>query len=311
MKTVLFINSIEPNCGIYQFGARVYDTIKDSPDINYIYKEPKSLGEYMNLLRSIKPDFVLLNWYHTVMNWLEPEYDIPSKIPHYFIFHERPIRKHYDKMIFFGDYGIKNGYIDNINSVIPEKSIILPRPLFDYTNVFPKNDVPNIGFFGLMISWSKGFDTVVTRVNQEFDEAIINMHMVWSPFCDPTRELLNGMVEKCIALNKKPGIKLHITHDLMSNRDLLDFLGKNDLNLCIYNQLGQYGLSSSVDYCLSVQRPLGIDTSDPFRHMIKDEINIDKHSLKEIINLGTTPLEDLYEKWSPSNLKKEMDKLFI
>lgn len=311
MITVLFINSIEPNCGIYQFGSRVHETIKKSLNVNYIYKEPKSLEEYMSLLNDIKPDYVLLNWYHTVMDWLPFDYDIPSKIPHYFIFHERPIRKYYDKMIFFGDYGIKDGYIDSTNSVIPEKSIILPRPLFDYTNTFPKNDFPNIGFFGLMISWSKGFDTIVERVNQEFNDAVINMHMVWSPFCDPSRQLITGMKEKCISLNKKPGIKLNITHDLMSNKDLLDFLGKNDINVVIYNQLPQYGLSSTIDYCLSVQRPVGIDTSTPFRHMIKDDINIDKHSLKEIISFGTTPLEDLYKKWSPDNLRLEMDGLFI
>jgi hypothetical protein len=44
--------------------------------------------------------------------------------------------------------------------------------------------------------------------------------------------------------------------------------------------------------------------------MIKDEINIVKHSLKEIISYGTAPLEDLYRKWSPTNLRLEMDGLF-
>lgn len=310
MKTVLFINSTVANCGIYQFGNRVYEIVKDSEGINYIYKEPTSLNEYMNLLLTIKPDFVFLNWYSTVMSWLPYTHKIPSKIPHYYVFHERPIRKYYDKYIFFGDYGIQNGIIDSSNILSPEKCVTLTRPLFNYVNLYPKNDIPTIGTFGFMSSYQKGFDTLTKRINKEFDKAIFNLHMVWSPFCDVYKSMLQEMVIRCIKLNTNPGIQLNITHDLFDNKTMLDFLARNDINIFMYNDLPQFGLASSLDYALSVKRSIAVDSNNSFRHVLKDEINIDKHSIKEIMNLGTKPLEEFYVAWSSENLKKGMASLF-
>lgn len=310
MKTVLFINSTVPNCGIYQFGKRVYEIIKDSEKIQYIYKEPQSLNEYMELLITIKPDFVLLNWYSTVMGWLPFTHRVPSRIPHYYIFHERPVRKYYDKYLFFGDYGIQNGFIDSNNILIQDKCVILPRPLFSYTNNYPKNDIPTIGTFGFMSDWRKGFDTLTEKINKEFDKAVFNLHMVWSPFCDPTHSMLYKMSDICRNLNVNPNVKLNITHELFDNNTMLDFLAKNDINVFLYNDLPQFGLASSIDYALSVKRPIAIDDNNSFRHVLKDEINIKKHSIKEIMDSGIKPLEEFYGKWSSEILRKEMDSLF-
>lgn len=310
MKTVLFINSTEPLCGIHQFGKRVYDIVKESNTVSYVYKEILSLEEYLSTLSTLKPDFVLLNWYSTVVPWLPYDYVIPSSIPHYYIFHERPIRKQYDKYLLFGDYGIQNGVIDANNILDPSRCVTLPRPLFTYTNTFPKNEIPTIGTFGFMSDWHKGFDTLTERVNKEFDAAVLNLHMVWSPFCDPSKEMLAGMVDKCRKLNTNPNVRLNITHDLLNNKEMLDFLGKNDINVFMYNNLAQFGLASSTDYAMSVQRPFAVDNSIAFRQVTSDEINITKHTIKEIMDKGLTPLEGLYEKWSPDKLKAELGALF-
>lgn len=311
MKKVLFINSPVQNCGIHQFGKRLYEIIRYSSNINYIYRIVSSFDEYIALRNELDPEFTLLNWYHTTMNWLPPDMDIVSRTKHYFIFHERPVRKYYDKYLFFGEHNIINGVIDSTNRVIPDKCITLPRPLFEYENKYSKNEIPLIGSFGFMSSWNKGFDIITTIVNNEFDVAELNLHITWSPFCDPDKIMMYQMADRCRKLNIKPDIKLNITHELIDNKSILDFLAKNDLNVFLYKSSPQYGLSSATDYALSVRRPIATDGSIPFRHMIKDEINVNKHSLKEIINSGIIPLEEFYEKWSPNKLRAEMERVFL
>jgi hypothetical protein len=59
-----------------------------------------------------------------------------------------------------------------------------------------------------------------------------------------------------------------------------------------------------------VKRPIGIDSNDAFRHIYRDELDVNRHSIKELIDNGTKPLEEFYEKWSPTVLRKEMEALF-
>lgn len=311
MRRVLIINHSVANCGIYQFGKRLYDIVKKSSRVDYTYAEVNSFDEYITWQRLIDPDFTLFNWYHTTMGWLPPDLNIISRSKHYFVFHERPVRQYYDKYLFFGENCPTNGVIDSVNQVVPEKCIGLPRPLFEYRNMHPKNKIPTIGSFGFVSSWNKGFDTITTMVNREFDNAVLNLHMSWSPFCDPKKEMVYQMADKCRSLNTKPGITLNITHDLVNNTEMLDFLAKNDVNVFLYKDSPQYGLSSATDYALSVQRPIAIDGSIPFRHIIKDDININKRSLREIMSYGTAPLEEYCEKWSSDKLRSDLEELFI
>jgi hypothetical protein len=46
-----------------------------------------------------------------------------------------------------------------------------------------------------------------------------------------------------------------------------------------------------------------------FRHINKDEILIEKNSLKSIIDRGCDPLLEFKEKWSNDNFYKNIDKI--
>ena len=50
MTIVLFFNHKVQNCGVYQYGFRVFNIIKATDTINYIYKEVSSLEEYNTAL---------------------------------------------------------------------------------------------------------------------------------------------------------------------------------------------------------------------------------------------------------------------
>ena len=73
---------------------------------------------------------------------------------------------------------------------------------------------------------------------------------------------------------------------------------------------GQTGLSGATDYLLSVDRPIGINHTEPFRHIYKEEMDYEKHSIREIIDGGTAPLEEFYKRWSTDNFRDILDKEF-
>ena len=108
-------------------------------------------------------------------------------------------------------------------------------------------------------------------------------------------------------LLKDPNITLNITTNFISDDELLEFLAGNDLNIFFYQKYPSYnGISSSIDYALSVKRPIAICRSNMFSHIWNTTPSIcaEDSSLKEIINNGFGPLEHYYNQWSHSNFIK-------
>jgi SAM-dependent methyltransferase len=305
MTTVLLLNSTPEACGVHQFLHRIYNLVKDSKNINYIYKELDSVKDYYKIKREVNPDFILYNWHRATMGWLTSEIISNDKsIKHYFLFHEVHNFPTYDKYLFFGDTDLGNQLIPNY------KSIVLPRPLLEYKGEYPKNEIPTIGSFGFGF-WNKGFHTLAKLVNDTFDKAILNILIPYSYFADPSRKE-NQQVEKtCRRAITNPNIQLNISHEFLDDESLLKFLAGNDINAFMYTENEEGGISSTPDYCLSVKRPLAISNSKMFRHIYKDDISLEKNSLQQIIDKGTQPLEEFYKKWSVENFRSSMDKVFI
>jgi len=312
MNTVLLLNHSTPGCGIHQDGLREIDILRDSKLVNYVYREVESMEDFRKAEEEVNPDYLLFNWYVTTMPWLPYDLELETKAKQYFIYHDIPIRQHYYKLILLGEgRGYTNGIVNDENSFDVDRSITIPRPLFKYTNPYKRNPIPTIGSFGLMSSWHKGFDEIVKRVNEEFDEAVINLHIAIATFCGDSEDNSKKMIEECKRLNIKPGIKLNITTNLLDNYELLDLLAKNDINMLYYRPVpNQSGLSGAVDYLLSVDRPIGVNHTEPFRHIYKEEIDYDIHSIKEIIEGGTAPIAEFHERWSTDNFRNILDREF-
>ena len=304
MNTVLVLNHSEKSCGVYQFCRRVYDLIKTSKNVNYIYKEVGSHAEYLHIKKQINPDFILYNWHPLTMSWLTEDMVSTDKTTqHYFIYHDLSTRKNYDKYLFFGVFNPNNFNISE------DRGVLLPRPLMEYKGEYRKNDVPNIGSFGFGF-WDKGFPGLVTKVNKTFDNAVLNIHIPFAYFGDAQGKTALSIAEDCRKKNIKPGIQLNITHNFLDEQDMLTFLAGNDINVFNYGERAA-GLSSVTDYALSVKRPMAITRCNMFKHLIKDDIILEKNSILEILNKGTAPLEDFYDRWSIDNFRKAMDNVFL
>lgn len=298
---VLFVNHSQKQCGVYQFGKRVYELSKQSDKTEYHYIEVDSKESFTSQLSLVNPDVVLYNWYPVTMPWLSEEWVEKNKqIKHFFIFHDGNVRQNFDKYLFSGSWG------KDLNFPI-EKTVVLPRPLFKYDGDYPSNDILTVGSFGFG-GWQKGFTTLVELVNK-FDKAVINIQMPFAYFGDREGVETRKIAEACRALNTNPNVTLNIDHSFLSDEDTLKFLAGNDINVFLYSSSNQ-GLSSVIDYALSVKRPIIINDDSMFKHIIKREICINYNSIENILELGTKPLEEFYERWNPDNFSKEMDKIY-
>jgi hypothetical protein len=303
MTRVLFINfSHKVECGVYQFFLRVYNIVKNN--LQYVYREINSKEDYFQIVNEVNPTHIIYNYHWDRLPFLSDESVFTNPLyKHYFIWHDGSMVKNYDKYLFFGDY-------DPGKNAVPEnKRILLPRPLLNYIRNYPVNKVSTIGSFGFGFK-HKQFPELVKLVNKEFSEATINIHTTYPYFGDPL-----GDIEKdiylCRKYNTNPNIELNITTDFWDDNTLLTWLAGNDINIFNYSLFNNPGISAATDYALSVQRPIAVTDHIMFRHMRKEEILLEKNSIKSIINRGTQPLEEFYINWSQENFIKEMDRLFL
>jgi hypothetical protein len=311
---VLVLNHDKVKCGTYQFCKRVYDLAARSEKVTYIYKEisygnpdtyPESRRKYFELLEEIQPDFEVVNYHWDRMPWLEGKaIRSNKKIKHYFIWHDGSMISAYDKYLFFG------GLDPTGTAVSMDYRVLLPRPLFDYNKEYFQNDRFTIGSFGFPFL-NKRLPELVSLINKEFNNAVINLHIPNPYFGDTPGNVLEEIIETIRARNYKPGIELNINTDFVDDATLLDFLAGNDINVFYYTTYPQTGLSSATDYALSVKRPIGITNHMAFRHIVSNEILLDKNTITSIHSRGTAPLQKFYDRWSTSNFTLEMEKLFI
>jgi hypothetical protein len=301
MKKVLMINHVIANCGVYQFGKRIYDLVNASRNINYIYREIDTVSEYLTSIERIKPNIVIYNWHTNTMPWLSEDLIINNQTcKHFFYFHEERMRFAYDKYLFFGDYDVGN------DRVPAEKSVLLPRPLLEYNGGYPINQIFTIGCFGFAF-WNKGFHTLTTLINKTMQNVRIRYHMPKSHFGDPKDIQGRGVITKCQGIMSKQN-KLFISRDFLDDAGVLSFLAENDINVFNYGENGE-GLSSVIDYALSVERPIAITKSLMFRHIYKPEIALNLHPIREIHALGIEPLKEFYKKWSINKFKQQFDEV--
>jgi hypothetical protein len=303
MSKVLILNHSFVECGVYQFGKRVYELVADSGKIDYFYRVLHNREEYLKAVNSIKPDYIIYNYHWDRMPWLtEADVTENKNSKHYFIWHDGSIFKYYDKYLFFGACDTK---------IIPEdKRILLPRPLREYTSIYPKNAIPTIGSFGFC-SVNKRYPEIITMVEKEFSEAQINFHITRPYFGDKWGYHLGNTISACRDSNKNPKVKLNITTNFISVDDLLTFLAGNDINVFNYTNDGNPGYSAALDYALSVKRPIAVTDAALLRVIAtKETVLGKKNTIKTILNRGTEPLEGFYKAWSPDRFRKEMEGVF-
>lgn len=306
IQKVLFINNIDQQCGVYQFGKNVAKAIQKSQKYNIIYKECSDSKEFNIILKEIKPSCVIYNYHPSTLHWARRN-AFWVTIPQVAMIHEvyQQVADAANDFVF--DYHIgpdptlllKNPIVFKTGRIIPE-----------YSNSFKLPEIPTIGSFGFGTN-GKGFEKIIQLVQNEFDNAIIRLNIPFASIGDPNGIIAKKIASECQNIVTKEGIKLQISHDFLDENALLDFIAQNTINVFMYDKNNKRGISSVIEYALAVDRPIAISDSEMFRHLFDapKSIVLPQTSLKEIISNGLEPLLPFKIEYTKENLVWEYERI--
>ncbi len=330
-KNIIFVSHLKKQCGVFEFGKNIFNAISSSEKYNIIWLECSSLKQLQSTVIEFKPAVIIYNYHPATMPWLcqkiGPKFyknnvhdidilqiGIIHEITQEIADNATNYRKEYlirsfDKLanVLF-DYYIaadptlllRNPFVYKTGRLVPE-----------YTNNFAIPIIATIGSFGFGTP-KKGFEKIVSRVQEEFDEAIIRLNIPFADFGDADGKQARQIASNCNALINKKGIKLDITHDFWDDNAMLNFLAQNSINVFLYEDSAGRGISSAIDISLAVQRPIAISNSSMFRHILQNtpSVCIETSNLKQIISKGFEPLKKLLVQWDAKNIKWEYERIF-
>lgn len=308
---VLFFNHKLKKCGVYQYGIRLFDILRKSTNITFVFKEVENKEEYLHVLKDTPYDAIFYNYHPHIMGWLDKN-TIQKKTKNIGLQHDLTENDLFDITL-------------RLDTTLPERPFRynIPRPIFEevhrilenYTPSterianfiqFSEPNVPIFGSFGFGFR-RKGFVQMVQLIHAQYEKAIIKLVM---PHAD-TVPSDRGIVEECCRSITKPDIKLLIIHDFFEEKDLLYFLRSNHMNIFLYETHPSAGVSSVIDYALSVDVPIAISDASWFRHIYADEICVNRNPLHTIMKDKTKHREHLLEQFSHANLIKKVEKVLI
>ncbi len=287
--TVVYLSHREQRCGVYQFGRRIGSVLEGSREFDIRYRECASPTELQQVIETDRPSLIVYNYHPTTLSWVTAELTRQIRLPQVGTIHEvtQEVADQADRSLF--DY-----------HVAPDPTLVLKNPWVfktgrlaaKYDHRFPLPTVPTIGSFGFGTD-GKGIQSLVAVVQEQFDVAVIRLHLPYAKFGDDRGTRALAIVDACRALIDKPGISLQPTHEFLDEPQLLQFLAQNTCNAFFYNHAKGRGISSAIDYALGVGRPIAIRRTEMLRHLweASPSICIEDRSLPEIIASGTRPIE--------------------
>lgn len=315
LKKILFVTHPQKNCGIHEYGVTLFNALIKSQSFSYFYAECSSMSDLITQIETHEPVAIIYNYSLSTLPWLTQKIVHKSyqplnrhiRIPQVGIMHEVTQEKADKATNKIFDYHIA-----------PDPTLLLKNPIVfktgrvvpEYQNRFELPAAPVIGSFGFATP-NKGFDLIVNAVEKEFDEATIRLNIPSADFADKDGANARQLITACEKLITKPGISLVATHEFLDQNGILDFLAQNTLNIFLYQDKENRGLSSTIDYALAVGRPIAVSDSLMFRHLhhLNPSIVYPQTSLKHIINNGTGYNEKLKREWSIENLTWEYDRI--
>jgi glycosyltransferase involved in cell wall biosynthesis len=305
---ILFVSHKEKQCGIHEYGKNIANALANSKIYEFIYCEVASEIEFQVLHRQHRPQAVIYNHYPTTMPWFTEVVANSINVPQLGIMHE--VTQHdadfADNALF--DFHIcPDPTLKELNPIIFKTGRLIPR----YINTTHLPKMVTIGSFGFGFP-DKGFESIVEMVQQEFDYAKIRFLMPMSDLAYVGGPYPRETADRCRSLIRKPGVQLEINHDFLDMRGLLDFLAGNSVNVFLYDQKKDRGISSTIEHALAVQRPLAISRCGMFRHVIDASPSIvaTESSLTQIISNGVAPLVPFLGRWNAENLIVDYEKIF-
>ncbi len=329
MKTVLFITHRQKHCGVYEFGKQVFQAISGSAKYRFIRAECDSLPELLQSIENHRPDVIIYNYHPSVMPWACTRISkgvyrnnlAGIKILQIGLIHEVTQEVADTATAYRMRYILGRSY-KKLNSlfdfyIAADPTLLLANPLVFKTGRLVPHYTPSppptvftVGSFGFATP-KKGFERIVEKVQEEFDEAIIRLNMPSADFGDKDGARARLIAQRCRKSIYKKGIRLDISHEFFNDEQLLGFLAANSMNVFMYEDTGGRGISSALDNALAVKRPVAVTRCPMFRHVLsaRPTVCIDDSSLKTIYNNGFAPLQKIAASWDTAHLVWDYERI--
>ena len=329
-RVILFVTHKPKQCGVYEFGKNIFNVISDSTKYNFIKAECEFLEELNKAIEQYNPSAIIYNFHPSVLPWLCTKISkgiyrnnlSGISVPQIGIIHE-VTQQVADTATGYGNKYILGPSQKKLNSlfdfyIAADPTLLLKNPLVfktgrlihPYNNRVAEPAITTIGSFGFATP-KKGFEKLVQRVNDEFDEAVIRINMPAADFGDADGTNARLIASNCKNLITKPGIKLEVSYQFLTDAELLDFLAGNSMNVFMYEDTQGRGISSAVDNALAIKRPVAVSRCPMFRHILqaKPSVCTGDNSLKTILQNGFSAVEKIAREWTPENLRWEYERI--
>jgi hypothetical protein len=302
MKNIAFVNGVERKCGIFYYGTSVFEILQNSTEYKFHFIEAINKEDFFYKTRDM--DAIIYNWHPQPMPWCNKDVFLQVRKPQFLILGHTSN----EQVIQFPNI---TGFItidpdhQSSDSYIPG---VRPVKLYDDCQYSPQSGVYKIGTSGTGDA-SKNINIMLSIINEQFTEPVeFNVHLSEGAF-NTAKE--NVLVESLTYLKQfaNPNVTLNFIVKHLSNYELVKFLNYNDINIFIYPSYDSMGVSASIDKALSAKKPIGVNNSNFFKHIISDEINLEKTPLKKIIANGTQPLQKFYDRWNPTELINQYETM--
>lgn len=303
---VLLCNHREKSCGVHQFGKRLFSPLMSSQKYNVFYIDIENGGEFDHWAGRLNPEIVVYNYYNSAtMPWLTPSKIANNRrrFKQLSIFHEVDIwYMGFDGLLHQDPSNKDNRFLANLSRPIPGYR---PRPLYGD----PK--IPTFGSFGFGLG-GKGFTRIIDVIKEEYEQAIIRINIPAAAFGDALGVGARSWADSCRAKAEGTGIDVQVTHELLDEPKLIEFLAENTANCFFYDENYGRGISGTLDYALAAERPIAITRSHQFKHFwgVDERCLIENGGLRQVLAEGTDYLRVFHQLWGDSAVLRDFEAIF-
>lgn len=300
MKTVLFVNHAEKNCGVYQYGAATHRAfLAAAARHRFVYLEAANVEQFAAGLQEAKPDLVIFNWCGPTTPWVTPDLLLSLQgaegLKVAMLVHDTccpypQARWH----IHVDPTAIEcNGHFS------------VPRPVQRYRCEIEEPKELTFGTFGF--AFNHKVRKLVELVGRQFDKAIVRVHMPFAHYGDHEGRQARARIDEA-KRQLKPGIELQVDHEFLDHDRLLGWLARNTCNCFLYDTEYGRGPASVTDYAMAVPRPIALTRSYQFRHIPELFNRVEQYDLRTIIS-AYQRIKSIYKRHDEVSLCRKYESI--
>ena len=327
MGVNLFLTHGARQCGVKAHGSRFVSAMMEHDRIGekWAVDEVSTMDHIREAVWYWKPEVTILNFHPGTVPRLEPELNFNLKT--------KMIALPHEELTLDGAVNFRKRHTQfcaalwQDTTLNPEEAqrhsvFVIPRciPRFFISRKMDRPDIPEdhvvIKTFGF--GWmGKGPEEIVRRVEESFDKATIVGHFPTNELADKDGRLGEIMLQKLRKAVTKPGIQVLRSREMyarsyMSDNDLIQWCADSDINIVMHGE--GTGISSTTDIFMAAGIPFAVNDSPFFRHLPREVVLGPKNTLKDILDRGITPWQELAQiKWAPpafcEGVRKALDSI--